>query len=342
MRLSEPYTIAYETVNSASNVFLRIETDRGISGYGCAAPDIHITGETTPTVIEAINNKVIPVIHGKDPLRIALFLEQLKQDLQSQHAALASVDMALYDIMGKVAGIPLWKLLGGFRSHILTSVTVGILSIDETISKAKKCVSAGFKSIKIKGGVNVEADIERVLKVRETVGKRIELRFDANQGYTVEDSLRFVKLTRSAKLELIEQPTPKSQPILLGQVTNRVSIPVMADESLMNLRDVFRLAKRDLIDMVNIKLMKVGGIFESLQINAVAQAARLAVMVGCVDESALSIAAGLHFALSSSNVMYADLDGYMDLIDDPSKGAVIIRNGVLYPTDKPGLGFNLH
>lgn len=341
MELSEPYAIAYETIEKTTNVFMRMETDRGIVGFGCAAPDLQITGETAESVLKAIEEIIAPSVKGSDPVRSAMLLERLMPSLQSQPSALAAVDMVLHDILGKVCGFPLWKVLGGFRDRIKTSVTIGILPEEETVARARDWLAKGFRSLKIKGGKDVESDITRVLKVREAVGPEVELRFDANQGFSVEEALRFVQEVRSAHLELIEQPTPKGQPDLLGRVSSSVQIPVMADESLMTLRDAFRIARRDLADMVNVKLMKVGGISVALQINAVARSAGLEIMVGCMDESALSIAAGLHFALARPNVLYADLDGHLDLVDDPCSGAVILRHGTLFPTDKPGLGFDI-
>jgi L-alanine-DL-glutamate epimerase-like enolase superfamily enzyme len=340
-RLSAPYTIAYETVESVSNVFVSIETDSEHAGYGCAAPDQAVTGESADSVLTVIKEVVEPVIRGSDPLRISRLLEELREPMDGHPSARAAIDMALHDILGKKAGLPLWKLLGGFRDRIRTSVTIGILPLDQTLAEARAWLQMGFGCLKIKGGIDLDEDVERLLRVREEVGRKIDLRFDANQGYTVDQSLELVKRTKRARLQLIEQPTPKGQPDLLGRVTNSVPVPVMADESLMTLRDAFRLAKKDLVDMVNVKLMKVGGIAEALQVNAVARAAGLEVMVGCMDESALSIAAGLHFALARPNVVYADLDGHIGLTKDPCWSAVLLRDGYLIPTGRPGIGTDL-
>jgi L-alanine-DL-glutamate epimerase-like enolase superfamily enzyme len=341
MALAEPYTIAYETVSRVENVFFRLCTDAGIMGCGCAAPDEKITGETASQVLGALRERAAPLLLGEDPLFTTRLLESIRAPLAAHPSARAAVDMALYDILGKVAGLPLWRILGGFRESMRTSITIGILSVDSTVSRARQRVGQGFTSLKIKGGADLEQDIERVLKVREAVGADVELRFDANQGFTVEQSIAFVEATASAELELFEQPVASVGLEALEKVTRRVSIPVMADESLMSLRDAFRLARGEMVDMVNIKLMKVGGIFEAQQINAVARSAGLESMVGCMDEAGLAISAGLHFALSAPNVHYADLDGHLDLLNDPTREAVILRSGVLYPAGGPGIGFDL-
>ena len=338
MKLRRPYTIAYQTVDSACNIFLRVETRDGVVGYGCAAPDEDVTGETPETAESALRDRIAPDLVGQDPLAIARIMEGLSRSCAAFPSARAAVDMALHDILGKTAGLPLWKLLGGYRDCIKTSITVGILPEDETVRMAREHVRQGFRCLKLKGGKDARDDAGRVAAVRREVGSGIEIRFDANQGYGLEDAITFVHRARDAQVELLEQPTPRGYFELLGQVTRSVSIPVMADESLMTLRDAFRLASGDVVDMVNVKLMKVGGIAEALQVNAVARSAGFEVMVGCLDESALGIAAGLHYALARPNVRYADLDGHLDLLDDPAAGAVRLTRGVLRPTEHAGLG----
>ncbi len=340
MPLRDPYEIAYETVERARNVFVRVRTNGGITGFGCSAPDSEITGESVESVVDDLELAREHLV-GHDPLRIAHVIERIKPPLHTRPAAVAGLDMALHDILGKSAGMPLWKLLGGYRQSFKTSITIGIMTTEETVALARRWHGEGFTILKIKGGLDVEKDIERIAHVREALGDGVEIRFDANQGYTSEQAQRFVTGTKNAQVELIEQPTPRGDAEMLGAVTQSVKMPVMADESLMDLRDAFRLARNDLVDMVNIKLMKVGGIYEAQLVNAVARSAGLEVMLGCMDEAALAIAAGLHFALARPNVAYCDLDGHLDLVDDPSDGAVRLRHGELFPTEAPGLGFDL-
>ncbi len=342
MKLREPYRISYGAYETATNVLLKITTNKGIIGFGCAAPDFQVTGETPAGIMKIFSDTMAQHLQNANPLRYAAILEKFKPLLPGHPSAVAMVDMALHDILGKKTGLPLYQLLGGFRTRIKTSITIGIMPLEEAVEKAVSLVSQGFQALKLKGGHNVEEDIERVKKIRETVGRKIALRFDANQGYSESDIHRFVDNTTDTDIELIEQPTRWDDFKLLGRITRNIPVPVMADESLKGLRDAFRMAKKGLVDMVNIKLMKVGGINEAFKINAVARAAGFNVMVGCMDETALSIAAGLHFALARPNVLYADLDGHMDLIGDPTAGVVILKNGVLYPNGKPGLGFDLH
>ena len=336
-QLREPYVIAYDRLERVDNVFLRVDARESV-GYGCAAPDPAVTGETAETVVRALRSVAEPVLLGADPLARAALLTELEVPLRDHPSALAAVDLALHDLLGKAAGMPLWRILGGHRDRIETSVTIGILGLDETLRAARRRVEEGFRHLKLKGGLDVEQDISRVLAVRRAVGDGIGLRFDANQGYTVAESVHFVESTRAVDLDLIEQPTPREVPERLGRVTRAVELPVMADESLLSASDAFRLGGEGMVDMINIKLMKVGGIARAQRVDAVARTARLESMVGCMDESALAIAGALAFALGSPNVLYADLDGHLDLLGDPAGGAVPVVDGCLVAPGRPGLG----
>lgn len=339
MPLKEPYTIAYETIHETVNVFMCINTDTGIRAYGCAAPDLEVTGETSEGVISAFNNIVEPLLHNHNLLQIALITELVKKECPHSPSLLAMVDMALYDLLSKTAKLPLYLLLGGYRHSMPTSITIGILPVNETIERATDFIRQGFFILKVKGGLSVEMDVERMHAIREKFGQSIQLRFDANQGYSVEDAVRFVRETKDCNIEILEQPSPKDEWAMMGHITEQVHLPVMADEGLMNLSDAHKIAKNNWADMINIKLMKVGGIRQAMHINSVAKAAGMESMVGCMDESALGIAAGLHFALSRPNVEYADLDGHLDLIGDPANCCILLKEGVLYPKSGAGLGF---
>jgi len=339
MKLTEPYSIAYESIEKCEGVFIRIRTETGKTGLGFAAPDPEVTGETAADVLACFQTTMEPLLKGNDVFAYARIMESLKESLPENPSARALVDLALYDLLGQQTGVPLYKLLGGYRNKMATSITIGILPLHTTLEQAREHLRRGFRILKIKGGIRVEEDIEKINRLREMAGPGIILRFDANQGYSLEESVRFLKETEDADLELLEQPTHKNDLELLKKVTQRSAIPVMADESLLSLSDVFQLSKQESSDLINIKLMKTGGIMEAMHINSVARAAGIRAMVGCMDESALGIAAALHFALSRPNVEYADLDGHLEVEEDPFGGMLQISEGCILPPEAPGLGW---
>jgi L-alanine-DL-glutamate epimerase-like enolase superfamily enzyme len=337
LQLSEPYTIAYETVSKTANFILKIETDKGFVGYGCAAPDQVVTRETPEDVEQEIRSVIIPYLKGMNVYMSSEILEGLKVLLKQKSSALAMVDIALLDLAARKQEIPLYQFLGGYRHSIPTSITIGILSLEDSLKTAAEFVNQGFNIIKVKGGLSLEEDVEKIMQLRENF-PAISLRFDGNQGYSAEEAITFYERTKSVNIEFFEQPTKVGFDSHMGEVTEGTSIPVMADESIKSVKDTFRLAQGKHIDMVNIKIMKVGGIRESMRINAVAQSAGLEAMVGCIDECSLGIAAGLHLALSRKNIKYADLDGHLDILDDPFRGIFKLEKGILFPSKYSGLG----
>ena len=181
LKLSEPYTIAYETIDDTVNFILKIETDSAIVGYGCSAPDKIVTGEYPKEVETALKEVIIPFLKGKDPFMYAYVLRELKKLLGRKSSSLAMVDMALFDIISKKADVPLYKFLGGYRQSIPTSITIGILSLEETMAQAKEFVRQGFSILKVKGGHSLAEDIEKMTLLHEKFPE-VTFRFDGNQG----------------------------------------------------------------------------------------------------------------------------------------------------------------
>ncbi len=336
--LKEPYTIAYETVHKSPNIILKIITDSGLVGYGCATPDIEVTAESPEDVIRQIEGPIEGLLKGQPAFRHSYYQEQLKQTPQVGSSARAMVDIALFDLIARKASLPLYQLLGGYRSRIATSITIGILPLEETLERARMFLSQGFTILKLKGGLDAQADIEKVHKLRESFGSGFALRFDANQGFDPDSAVHFIQQTRKLGIEILEQPTPQNNPEAMREVSERVHVPVMADESIKSLADAFHMTRQGMMDMVNIKIQKVGGILEAAHINSVAKAGGLEVMIGCLDECGLGISAGLHFALSRPNIHFADLDGHLDLIGDRFLNLFQLKDGFLIPSDQPGLG----
>ena len=340
-QLRNPYTIAYDSITAAPNLLVRIETDNGLIGWGNAAPDAFVTGETIAQAEVLLTTTIMPALFGREARALSAHHEFLQQHAARIPAACAAIDTALYDLFGKSVNLPLYKLLGWARPKILTSITIGIAAVTESVRQARELVRAGFRALKIKTGADWEEDAERIRAIRAAIGPTFALRIDANQGYTAEQALAFCHRVAGERLEFVEQPTAAKNIAALKAVRDSAQIPIMADESALTSNDVLTLAASGAVDMINLKLMKTGGITSTMQATAVAAAGKMPVMLGCNDESRISIAAGVHLACALGGVHYADLDGAFDIVDDVAAGGFVLQDGYLIPSDQPGLGVDV-
>ncbi len=320
------------------NVFLTLETDEGLTGWGMASPEPQITGEDAADVLQSYHSHISPCMHGENPFYYSRIYENLREAIPAEASALAMAEMALYDLMAQKAGVPLYMFLGGYREKIITSMTIGIMDDVHVLSRADLLLQKGVQSIKLKGGQDVDRDVRIVNLLRKKAGPSIALSFDANQGFNLIEAAHFIRNVKKAGLEIIEQPTSSELTFQWHLLRQEGQIPIMADESLRVLSDSFALTSRQSVDFLNIKLMKVGGITPALQINSSARSANVRCMMGCMNESSLGATAGLHVALARPNISHADLDSWMNLERDLFDDLIRLENGYLIPNQQPGIG----
>ena len=328
------FKIATGSSDIEDNVIVKIVSG-GDYGVGNANPT-NVTHETLQS-IESFLSKVSKKIVGTDECDLDKVHQRLDSIGPGNTAAKAAVDIALFDLLSRRDKKPLYEFLGGSRDRMITDMTIGIESKETTVRKALKHTKSGFKALKIKVGMELNEDIKRVTAVRDAVGPSIEIRVDANQGYTVDEAIMFCEAMASLEVELVEQPVKADDLDGLKKVTEASDVWIMADESVKSVMDARNVARACAADMINIKLMKSAGINDAVMINRMASAANMPTMVGCMGEIQVSIAAGLHFALSSENVKYADLDSHFNIIDDPSSG-IEFDDGCLIAPKGFGLG----
>jgi L-alanine-DL-glutamate epimerase-like enolase superfamily enzyme len=338
LRYHEPFRIAPSTSFESRNVIVKIITESEIVGIGESSPSKRVTHETPKTVIAALD-KIAPHLIGTSPLKIERIVEEMDSIVAENPSAKAAIDIALHDIMGKTAQTPLYKLLGGFRDAVLTDLTLGIKQPEEMAEDAVAAVRRGFQALKVKVGVDPEEDFERVQRIREAVGSDIAIRIDANQGWTVTQAILVLNRLERFDIQFVEQPVAADEIKGLAELRRRSSIPVMADESVQSPEDALNLMRQDAVDLINIKLMKSGGIHKARKIAAVAEAAKVACMIGCMGESTVGITAGVQLAAAIRNIQYADLDSDI-LIKDKLvlDGGAKLEGSKRIPPEKPGLG----
>jgi len=338
LRYKEPFRIAPGASVESYNVVVKVLTDYGVVGLGESSPAQRVTGETSETVVKVLD-KVAPKLIGMNPLRIEQIVETMDAIVKDNPAAKAAVDIALHDILGKACRKPLFTIMGGYRTEVLTDITLGIKSPKEMAEDAVKAVKKGFKALKVKVGVNPKEDVERIKLIREAVGEEVQIRIDANEGWTPRQAIRILNEIEKFNVQFAEQPIPAGNIKDLVKVKKNSPIPVMADESVHSPEDALSLVKAEAVDVINIKLMKSGGILKGRKIAEVAEAAGIPCMIGCMGESGIGIAAAVHLAAAVKNIHYADLDSDILLKDKlVKKGGTKVKNSTRFLLKQSGLG----
>lgn len=320
--LARPYTIARGTTEAVAMAFLVVRDAAGREGYGMASPAEEVTGESPAAALAALQDFCR---NGFQPT--------------GGPGARAAIDMAVCDLHGKQHGTPCVERFGRVHHALPTSITIGVKDVAETLAEAAEYLARGFTVQKVKVGVDVEIDVERLARQRERHGSAISIRADGNQGYDEAALLRFCAATADLDLEMIEQPMAPGCEPFLATLPVAVRRLLCADESV---HDAHQLAAMTAAGcpygIVNIKLQKCGGPTPGLALARTCERLGLAVMWGCNDESVLGIAAALHAAYASPATRYLDLDGSLDLAADPFTGGFALHHGILTTLPAPGLG----
>lgn len=341
LALTRPYTIAYRSISEVELFFVRLQDADGKVGLGSASPAQAVTGETPAACGQALAQGVA-LLEQADIRHLGRLTRLLSRELAAAPAAQAALDMALHDLFARRLGIPLTDFLGRCHDDLPTSITIGIKPAAETLAEAGEYLRRGFTHLKVKLGHDFEEDQDRLIRLRQKVGRSIRIRVDANQGYSLAQTKRFGATLRDLDIEFVEQPLPQAAVAEMRTLPDDLRALVAADESLLSPADAMALAaKPAACGIFNIKLMKCGGITPALEIGVVAAAAGLDLMWGCMDESVISISAALHAACACPATRYLDLDGSLDLAEDAASGGFILRDGRLHITDAPGLGVDL-
>lgn len=339
--LKKPFKTALRTVNSVEDVVIRIETDTGHVGYGEAPPTGPITGDTTGAIIGAIEDHIKKHLLGMDIENLEEIMLKLDKSIVKNTSAKAAVDIAIYDLFGQLYNAPVHKLLGGYRKEIITDITISVNDPEEMARDSIEAINQGYKTLKIKVGKDSALDLKRMKTIRNAVGYDIDLRIDANQGWAPKEAIYTLRKMEDAGLdiELVEQPVPAHDFEGLKLVTDNISIPVLADESVFSPRDAMTIMQMRAADLVNIKLMKTGGIHNALKICSMAETYGVECMIGSMLEAKISVTAAVHLAAAKSVITKIDLDGPVLCSEDPVDGGAIFEDYKITLTDEPGFGF---
>ncbi len=340
--LRTPFKTALRSVNSVEDIIVEIQTDCGKIGYGEAPPTGAITGDTTLAIIGAIQDHIEKTIVGRDVEDLEPLLQAVQRSIVGNSSAKAAVDMALWDLYGQLYAIPVYKLLGGGRKQLITDITISVNDPQTMARDALNALARGYDCLKMKVGVDPALDVQRLKAVREAVGQDITIRIDANQAWQPKQAVRILNemQDKGLDIELVEQPVSAHDFEGLKYVTERSYVPVLADEAVFSPEDAMTILKMGAADLINIKLMKCGGIYNALKIASAAEVYGVECMIGCMLEAKISVNAAVHLACAKNIITKVDLDGPVLCSEDPILGGAVFEEKQITLSDAPGLGIS--
>lgn len=344
IELTEPFRVAFAKVSHTVSILVKIETDEGYTGYGEAAPFAPVTGETADGTMEVLKMFRQGLI-GMDPMDIEKAHAMMDGLIHGNGSAKCAVDIALYDLMGKRLGQPVYRLLGGYQNEVQNDITIGIGAPEKMAETAGHFVDdLGYRILKIKAGIDPDADLRALSLIRQKVGDKIRIRVDANQGYDLPTASYVLEEMKKYGVEAVEQCLPDWDIDGAAALHSRASgIRLMLDESVHTPRDAARICKAQAADILNIKLMKCGGLYRGAQISGIAESFGLTCMVGCMMETKIAITAGLSLVAAKKNITEADCDSFLYYKDGDTgmAGGFERKNDLFLLSDRPGLGLDV-
>jgi len=328
-------------VTAIENILVTVATDSDLVGYGGAAPTAVITGDTLASIVGGIEH-IRDSIVGMKIENSEFIFQRLNSCLIGNNSAKAAVDMAIYDLIAKSVGVPLYRLFGGTANVLETDITVNLDTLEKMVAESQKQLQDGFNILKIKVGGDPQLDIQRLQSIQDAIGTAVKIRIDANQGWNAKEAVLVGKelQRRNLNIELMEQPVPARDFEGMRYVRDQLLMPVVADESVFSPQDALELIRLRAVDGLNIKLMKCGGIYNALKIVAIAEAAGIPCMVGSMMESHVSVTAAAHFAVSRTSVYRYDLDAPLFCSINPANGGISYQGNKVSLPDLPGLGID--
>ncbi|MBC1444422.1 dipeptide epimerase [Listeria seeligeri] len=346
IQLSSTFKTALREVSHVNVVRVYIHFDNGIVGIGEAAPTHVITGDTEASITSAINDIFGPFLIGRELDEELTILDEMKSLLVHNSSPKAAIDIALHDALAKASSKPLYEFLGGGSPRLETDYTISIGTPDKMVQDAKTKVAEGFKSLKIKLGLDpVEIEVAKIRRMNEALGGKIPFRIDVNQGWTPDVAIQILNEWSDIPIDFIEQPVKSWDFAGMAKVTANTNIPIMADESLFGIHDAKRLLDEKCCNLLNIKLMKSAGIKEARAIHDLASEYKVDCMIGTMIEGYASLSAAAHFAASAKQVKFYDLDvPFMWNLQGKNLADIglEIGRGELLLTEEDGIGISAY